>query len=155
MLCPRGVPLTDTFAEKAGRMTKRAVRNLIIAAIVVAVGLCGLDPLTGSSAQGLELFQGWDNTSKVMYVTGVTLLTVDYFQTRSIVKDPLYEERNPVLDNIGEDGIALYFSGWVIGSYVVADWLPQNYRRTFLGILNSVEIYAVGNNLSVGVRMNF
>jgi hypothetical protein len=83
-------------------------------------------------------------------------LAVDYKQTLDIKNHPGMYERNPLLgDHPSDVRIRNYFALAAIGSVATIYLLPSEYRKYFIGGVLTVELIAIGNNKSIGLRTNF
>lgn len=121
--------------------------KLKICLVVLFILLIGIPSWAGGK---------WDTTDKVLMGSFIGLNAVDYMQTRYIFDHPNeYYEKNPVLKGVGEDWCPLYFLGISLGAWYVADKLKPNHRKIFLGILNGIQIYTVGRNFGIGIKLSF
>jgi hypothetical protein len=97
-------------------------------------------------------------TSGDTYREGVylTLLVIDWSQTRSALRDPYHYEQNPMLGKHPEQShldAAVILTGTV--HYLIAKTLPEKYRAPFQYISIGVESSAVVHNFSFGVKVKF
>ena len=109
----------------------------------------------------------WTKTDYALLGGAMTLLVVDWGQTRDLVRRPYcvrnipscqtnYYERNNL---IGEDpsigNVDKYFTVAILGTIGLAYLLPQTYRRYFLGGVIVLEGFWVGRNHHIGLRAEF
>ena len=103
---------------------------------------------------GIAFAGDWDGTEKVLFGSFLTLETMDYLQTKEILKSDRFHEQNPILKN-NEKYVTPYFMGCVLVGYLIADNLSPAKRKAFLGALNILEIGMVGSNYKLGVKFKF
>ena len=101
--------------------------------------------------------EDWDTADKILGVTAATLVITDWGQTRYIAKHPeLYREKNILLgEHPSVRKVDVYFSGLLIGGYLLADWLPSSERKTFLSIVSIIWFKATRDNKQLGVKVEF
>ena len=117
-------------------------RVLWIAVLVVLVG-CG--PRTWTQA---------DSAREAAYLA---LHVVDWGQTLEIADNPgQYHERNPVLgDHPSRGRVNAWFAGTALLHPVVSYLLPDDLRPYWQYGTIGLEMYCVGNNVSLGIGMGF
>ena len=108
--------------------------------------------LLGQSAHAKEK---WDKTDKALFGSYLILETVDYLQTRDILSNPKYYEKNHILKNTGKTGATVYFAACCVGTYLVADHLKPRHRKVFLTALNIFQIETVRHNYRLGIKLRF
>lgn len=52
---------------------------------------------------GCAGFDTWDRTEKALFTVFVAEQVADTIQARQALKDPIYEELNPVVNTVGRD----------------------------------------------------
>lgn len=116
----------------------------------------------------------WTKTDYALLGGAMTLLVVDWGQTRAITNETVtyaslngqapvavsskrsYHEKNPLLgENPSRSEVDRYFLVAVLGTAGLAYVLPPTYRRWFLGGVIVLEAYSVINNHRIGLRMDF
>jgi hypothetical protein len=118
---------------------------------IALIGLCVLLVAVPSWAG-----EKWDKADKALFGTFITLNVLDALQTNYIFDNPdEFREKNPILRSLGEDFVVPYFAAVTAGAYLVADQLKPKHRKTFLTIMNAVQIYTVGRNVYIGVGFSF
>ena len=121
-----------------------------IAAVVLA-----LLALSGSPA----LADSWTTNDTLTQTAVLTALTVDYFQTSRIIRDPVdptHLESNPVMGERGEKmSPELYFAGVAIAHTLIVRKLPQPYRRLSQVAVLLIQADAISTNWRAGYTWNF
>jgi hypothetical protein len=107
-----------------------------------------------------EPFESWTTEEKSWFAASTVAQIVDYQTTRNFLyQQPAskgYYEANPIIGpHPSPNRLAAFEIGTLIGSYLLADWLPHDYRLLYLQAHTIVEIAVVGHNLSVGARIQF
>jgi len=99
----------------------------------------------------------WEGTDYVLVGATLAALAVDWGQTRHVAKNPeRFDELNPVLGTTpSTKRVDAYFMGAMLGTVAVAHLLPRDYRRLFLSGTLTVELAAIENNRSIGVKVEF
>ena len=102
----------------------------------------------------------WDTIEKTSLGVLIGLTTIDYFQTRYIFDNPdrFYETNSIIVDGVDKFGkgfIPIYFIGLTLFDGLIADWLPSDYRKTWLGIRVGGAIDTVHGNYSIGIGFSF
>ena len=103
-------------------------------------------------------FYDWTKEQKNWYLASNVAIIADWTTTRNMTRryDEGFRERNFILgDRPSTQRLDLYFTGYLIGHYLLADYLQGERRLGYLKIVTFVELAAVGNNLSVGLRLRF
>jgi len=87
----------------------------------------------------------------------VTLLAVDWNQTRIIARNPdRFNEKNAILGNHPSVGkVNGYFAAAIIGTIGVAMALPSEYRKFWLGGITVLEVSVTQHNRSLGIKTSF
>ena len=94
----------------------------------------------------------WDKTDKKLMGTFTILEATDCFQTRKIKDDPAYREKyNPLIKKLDKGETTLYFIGSWAATWWIANKLKPKWRKLFLIGGTSIQLYMVGNNISVGL----
>lgn len=90
-------------------------------------------------------------------VSGNLLLLADWNMTRQIAGHPeLYREHNPILgEHPSRRRVDAYFAGVIIGANVADHYMGPKASNIMWGVINVVQIGAVGNNYSIGLRIEF
>ena len=99
----------------------------------------------------------WETSEYLLAGAAVAALAVDWGQTRHIAKNPnRFIETNPVLGSSPSVGkVDAYFVGAMVGTVALAHVLPSDWRQLFLAGTLAVEIGAVSQNRSIGIKMAF
>jgi len=99
----------------------------------------------------------WNTTDKALLAAVETSYYIDYRQTRQIALNPRrYYEHNQIMGEHPSVGrVNNYFLASAIGTYLLADILPDRYRRLFLAGALTVEVVTVVHNHKVGLRYSF
>ena len=99
----------------------------------------------------------WDRVDYLLGTTAVAALVVDWGQTRYIAKHPeAYREMNIFLGEHPSVGrVNTYFTGVIIGTVVLANWLTPANRKVFLGTITGVELLVTNHNRGLGVKIAF
>lgn len=102
--------------------------------------------------------QDWDNKEKGLLATLIITKTIDCLQTRWIF-DNQRNELNPIMvegvERFGKIFIPVYFALTTLGTTLIANWLPSDYRKPWLGIWVGVSGTNVARNYTVGIRFGF
>lgn len=80
------------------------------------------------------------------------LVYEDYLQTKEILRNPDYFERNPL---ITEDNIEEYFIGGALLHASISYFLPRPYKKWFQNITLSFGALNIYNNVKIGVGFKF
>jgi hypothetical protein len=120
-----------------------ATRVVQLLGIIAALSGCASEP--------------WDTTDRVLGAATLGLMVTDWGQARYIARHPAqYEENNPILGaHPSTAKVDAYFVCAIGGGYLLADNLESRYRKLFLGGAAAIEIHAIHNNYSIGVRVGF
>ena len=99
----------------------------------------------------------WDTTDKALGATVLAATVMDWSQTRYIARHPYeYHELNPTLPSHPSVGqVDAHFAGGILIGAAIANWLPSDYRKWFLGGMAVIEISTVAHNHSIGIQMRF
>ena len=99
----------------------------------------------------------WDTVDFALLTTATTALMLDWGQTRRISRNPdEYYETNSLLgDHPSTGDVDKHFAAVMLGTIVIADFLPSAYRKTWLGIITAVEVGYVSQNYQIGIRAEF
>jgi hypothetical protein len=106
--------------------------------------------------------ENWTKEDTAYQAAFVTLATVDWMQTRWMVKHDWqwdgkgYCELNPFLGSHPSEGkINTMIPLGIITHTLIAIALPPKARRIWQGLFIIGEIGAIGNNASAGVKLDF
>lgn len=98
----------------------------------------------------------WVKKDTIYQATFLTLMTVDYLQTKEIARNPNYHERNIILGkNPSQNEIDFYFLSTAILHTGIAYCLPKKYRRYWQYVFIGTQIWCVGHNYNTGIRIRF
>ena len=99
----------------------------------------------------------WGSTDYALAGATLAALAVDWGQTRYIAKNThRYNETNPMLGATPSVGkVDTYFIGAMVGTVALAHVLPSDWRQLFLTGTLAVELGAVSQNRSIGIKMAF
>lgn len=97
-----------------------------------------------------------DKTFVANEIAFAALMVLDYKTTLDIKNHPGIYETNPILGRHPSDGyIATYFVTAAALQFVVATLLPKQYQPYFQYVTIGLEVGAVSNNVSMGLKFNF
>ena len=104
-----------------------------------------------------ELFENWTDKEKILYGTATLAIVADYKSTASVLyPDQGYKEMNPFIgEHPGQDRLAAWFLGWMIGHYFIANSLDHETRTRYLLTVTIVETAAASHNVSIGATIKF
>lgn len=99
----------------------------------------------------------WDTTDKVLLTSAIVADVIDWRQTQQIVKNPTrYHEQNILLgDHPSMGELNRYAIMSIASTVLIADCLPSNWRKTYLGTVIAIEVYTIHNNHNIGIRFGF
>jgi hypothetical protein len=94
----------------------------------------------------------WTKTQKVLLGTYLLANTIDYFQTREILSNDRFYEKNPfITDN---ESCNMVFLATTVITATTAHFFPK-YRTAILTVASLFELNLVRHNYSLGVRIEF
>jgi len=100
----------------------------------------------------------WTNKEKLWGVTAGTLLLADWATTHNMTQrynEGYYEKYNLLLGPTPSAGaVNLYFLTVTPAVFLAADYF-SNYRKEILQTTSLIEIIMVGNNLRIGLKIQF
>lgn len=101
--------------------------------------------------------QEWDQASRDRQAIYTALHLMDWAQTRAIAQNPdRWREVNPLLGwHPSTRDVDQYFAVTLLGHYVIANWLPENYRAIFQHLTISMEAAVTRNNIILGIKGDF
>lgn len=104
-----------------------------------------------------EPFEGWTTEEKSWFVASEIALLADYKTSSSVlIPEQGYREMNPFIGPTpSQQRLNLWFAGWMIGNYFIADNLDHDKRLQWMIVLTVVETAASANNISIGARIKF
>jgi len=99
----------------------------------------------------------WDGADFALGASALTLLAVDWGQTRHIAKNPdrFYEKNGLLGRHPSVDRVDAYFVGSMITTVLVADLLVGPWRKAFLAGIIVMEYDVVTRNRAIGIRVGF
>ena len=107
----------------------------------------------------------WDKKDTTYEGLFLGTLTIDYLQTKKIVKSEDFHETNPILGrNPRQNTVDLYFLGCGVGHAAISYLLPNEYtvfgvktnpRRLWQVVWIGVEASRAVYNYNIGVRVLF
>ena len=97
----------------------------------------------------------WSRRDKALLASTAVLLTVDALQTKEIIKNDDFYEKNPVLRTGNSKIIFPYFALCLLGIYLAADNMEPEDRTLFLGSTTFLELFTVIHNNNIGVGFPF
>jgi len=111
------------------------------------------------STPTLCLAEDWDTKDKALLGVLIASKAIDCLQTRYIFSEPKWHEKNPMINHgvekHGKEYIPIYFLTTTLVSALIADWLPSNLRKVWLGIWIAGSLKCVHHNYSVGIKLYF
>ena len=104
-----------------------------------------------------EPFEGWTTAEKTAFVASELALLADYKTTSSLLYPSQgYYEMNPIIGpQPSRQRLNLWFAGWMIGNYFIADNFDHNKRLTWLITLTVTESIAARHNVMIGGSIKF
>jgi hypothetical protein len=99
----------------------------------------------------------WTKEEKLWGATAGVLLAADWATTRNMTHryNEGYYERNPLLSRQpSTNAVNLYFLAVTPAVFLAADYF-SNYRKEILQATSLIELIMVGNNLSIGLKIQF
>lgn len=98
----------------------------------------------------------WDRTEKILFGTFVLTSVIDLMQTQYISKHDEYGEFNFVINAIGPEWTPLYFTIRAVSICWIVDKFPSGkQRKNMLGLANAINLFLVGRNYYIGVKLSF
>lgn len=98
----------------------------------------------------------WTRTDTYHQGAFLTVLAVDWLQTKEINGTDGVCELNPVLGkHPRQNTIDLYFAGCALGHTAIAYHLPQPYRKWWQYVWIGAEVGTIGHNYHAGIRIRF
>lgn len=119
------------------------MKKIILILIVIL-----LSPVTMGSER-------WDKTDKALFTSFLVLETIDCLQTRDILSNQKFDERNPIIKNAGKTEATAYFALCSIGTYWIADRLKPKHRKIFLTGISLFQVSVINHNYRAGVKLRF
>lgn len=118
-------------------------------AVIVALFL--LAPLSAHAGDK------WDSVDLGLFAGFQALTLVDYAQTRHITDNPnRFYERNKILGTHPDAAaVAHYFVARNVLMWGVAEVLPSDFRKLFLGSSIGLQFYYVQSNYRLGVKLEY
>ena len=105
------------------------------------------------------LADDWDTVDKTLLGVLITSKVVNCLQTQYIFDTPEYIELNSVINDgvnrYGEGFIPAYFAVTTLVAGLIADWLPSDYRKIWLGLWVGTSIMTIEQNYSIGIKLQF
>jgi len=85
------------------------------------------------------------------------LLATDYLQTRTIAENPdKWHEQNAILGlHPTINKVNVYFAASAVISAMILNFAPPKIQRYFLNGASIVELGAVGNNITLGIKLTY
>jgi len=115
---------------------------VILASLMLFVGCAHTEP--------------WSKESKMFYGTSVAVQMVDYLQTRSTIGDPQFEESNNMVAGQPDEGqLVLYMIQTNVAKFIVANVLPDKYRKAFSSVFIGINASNIWHNHEAGVKIKF
>lgn len=102
-------------------------------------------------------FDEWSKQDIILQGTFLSLMTVDWLQTRTIAKNTTkYYENNPILSRHPSTAkVDIYFATSALLHTGITHILPKEYRPYWQCTFIAVEIGAISYNVAGGIRINF
>lgn len=126
--------------------------------IVIIAVILFLIPVTvladEQSKGGTDIFEGWDDNDKSLFVASEILLVADWGQSLDINRKGL-SDNNPILNHAPISTVNTYFAAWLVANYFITDNLPGDYRKLWLVGLVVGEMFFVGSNYGAGINIAF
>jgi hypothetical protein len=106
---------------------------------------------------GTAKAEDWSTSTKILATSAMVLTVADWGQTRDIVKsNGQYIELNRILGpRPSMSAVNTYFVATLATQYIVAEFLPDPYKTMVLSGMLGISLQAVGNNKSIGLKINF
>ena len=134
----------------------RAARG-ILTAIGISLAFWGALAVLALWSYECKAADDWSGTSQALGTVALGATLADWSQTRYIARHAdSYRELNPTLPSHPSVGqVDAHFAGGIFLGAVIANWLPEDYRKVFLGSVAVIEVGVVAHNHSIGVQMRF
>ncbi|MFH1528769.1 MAG: hypothetical protein ABIG69_19365 [Bacteroidota bacterium] len=98
----------------------------------------------------------WTKKDSAYQGTLLTLMAVDWLQTKEIARNPKYYETNPILGKYpNQNEVDFYFFSTAILHTGIAYYIPKEYRRWWQYVFIGIQTTCVLNNISIGVSIKF
>lgn len=98
----------------------------------------------------------WDKTDKILYGSYLSLEVVDCLQTRYAMNRPdQFSERNQLIEKVGAKNVVAYSAVEVLGVLWLSDKISPKYRKGFLVLATSVNIWCIRHNYKAGIKFRF
>ena len=104
-----------------------------------------------------EPFEGWTDKEKLVYGTASLAMLADYKSTASVLyPNQGYREMNPFLgEQPSKDKLTLWFIGWAVGHYFIANSMSHENRTQYLLTVTIIHSAAAAHNVSIGATIRF
>ena len=93
----------------------------------------------------------WSNFDRALFATYAVSNTIDIFQTREILSNDDYVERNPIMKNMTPNQSTAFMVGAMGLTYLLANYIPK-YRTLIITVPLAISMACIMNNFSVGIR---
>lgn len=129
--------------------------KIYIVIIAVMLSLIPFSVLADEQGDtGTDIFEGWDDNDKTLFLASEILLIADWGQSLDINRKGI-SDNNPILNHAPISTINTYFAAWLVANYFITDNLPGDYRKMWLVGLVLGEIVFVSANAGVGINIAF
>lgn len=106
------------------------------------------------SDSGTDIFEGWDDNDKSLFVASEILLIADWGQSLDINRKGL-SDGNPILNHAPISTVNTYFAAWLVANYFITNTLSGSDRTLWLNVIASLEVYVIGSNYAAGINIAF
>lgn len=124
--------------------------KILLCIMILIIPISALDAIASDD---------WDTLDKTLMGTLIISHTIDCLQIQYIFDNPEWHELNPVIrdgvDRYGKRFIPAYFIATTLVTALIADWVPSDYRKAWLGIWVGSSITTIHRNYLVGVGFKF
>ena len=93
----------------------------------------------------------WGNVDRALFATYTVANTIDIFQTREILSNDNYVERNPIMENMTPNQATAFMVGAMGLTYLLANYIPK-YRTLIITVPLVISMACITNNFSIGIR---
>ena len=98
----------------------------------------------------------WTSKDTAYQSAFLLINAVDYLQTKEIIRNPKFYERNLILGrNPSHNAVDAYFAGSALAHTAIAYILPERYRRVWQYVFIGLQAGCVAHNFNAGVRIRF
>ena len=121
-----------------------------ITLLLIKVGLLTL------SLDSQAKWEDWSDSNKILFKQYVLGSTLDYMQSKRMLKNPQYIEGNPFFgDSPSQDRLILQKTAAIGGLYFAMDSLSKENKRKGLLVANGIQWGVVIHNEKIGATFRY